>query len=142
MTAHCAAVYNIAMSQNQNRETRETQNPALLAVGTRADVLVWRQQSGCFRSMDNPNRIVRVGQPGMSDSGMIVAVTITPDMVGKTIGVAVQPEFKCLKKGGQSDRQVEWQDAVEKRGGIYELVRSADQMVSLVERVKSGALFR
>lgn len=139
MTALLPIIYNVGMAQQ--RETRETQNPALLAVGARPDVLVWRQQSGLFRAFDNPDRIVRIGQPGMADSAMIVAVTITPDMVGKTIGVAVQPEFKTLK-GGQRENQQRWQIAVEKRGGIYELVRSADQMVDLVERVQAGELFK
>lgn len=122
----------------QNRETRETQNPALLAVGTRPDVLIWRQQSGLFRSYDNPDRIVRVGQTGMSDAGAIVAVTITPAMVGKTVGVAVQPEFKT-RTGRQRQAQENWQAAVEQRGGVYELVRTPDQMLDLVERVQRGS---
>ena len=73
----------------------------------------------------------------MSDAGMIVAVTITPDMVGKTIGVAVQPEFKT-SRGKQRERQEDWQRAVEQRGGIYRLVRSAAEMLRLVEDVKRG----
>lgn len=121
----------------QTPEKRQAQNPALLAVGMRPDVLVWRQQSGVFRAYDDPSRIVRVGVPGMSDAGAIVAVTITPDMVGKTIGVAVQPEFKTAK-GTQRDKQQLWQAAVEKRGGVYALVRSAEQMTELVARVQRG----
>ena len=121
----------------QNRETREAQNPALLEVGARSDVLVWRQQVGVFRSYDDPSRVVRVGLPGMSDAGMIVAVTITPDMVGKTIGVAVQPEFKT-SKGKQREKQERWQKAVEQRGGIYRLIHSAAEMLRLVEDVKHG----
>lgn len=125
----------------QNRETREVQGPALLAVGLRRDTLIWRQQAGLFRAYDNPKRVVTIGQPGMADTGAIVAVTITPDMVGKTIGVAVQPEFKTMK-GAQRKNQESWQAAVEARGGIYELVRSADDMVDLVERVASGDYWR
>lgn len=121
----------------QNPETRQAQNPALLAVGARPDVLIWRQQSGVFRSYDDPNRIVRVGVPGMSDAGAIVAVTITPDMVGKTVGVAVQPEFKTAR-GTQRDKQANWQAAVEQRGGVYALVRSDAEMIQLVERVQRG----
>jgi hypothetical protein len=118
----------------RNRETRTVQLPAMLAVGQRPDVLIWRQQSGLFYTeQGNP---VRVGLPGMSDAGMIVAVTITPDMVGKTIGVAVQPEFKA--KSQQTEAQAGWQKAVEQRGGIYRLVRSADEAVALVEDVQRG----
>ena len=121
----------------KNAETRLTQNPALLAVGARPDVLVWRQQSGLMRAYDNPDRIIRVGLPGMSDAGMIVAVTITPDMVGKTVGVACQPEFKTAK-GAQAVKQKNWQQAVEQRGGVYQLVRSAADMLALVDRVQHG----
>lgn len=108
----------------------------MLAVGQRQDVLVWRQQSGLFRQFEAPHTPVRVGQPGMSDAGMIVAVTITPDMVGKTIGVAVQPEFKA--RGKQSTAQSNWQRAVAKRGGIYRLVRSEADMLALVDDVQAG----
>lgn len=121
----------------QQREARETQNPALLAVGSRPDVLIWRQQSGVFRAYDDPTRIVRVGQPGMSDAGAIVRVTITQDMVGKTVGIAVQPEFKT-RTGRQREAQANWQAAVEQRGGVYELIRSPDEMVALVARVQRG----
>lgn len=121
----------------QQRETRETQNPALLAVGARPDVLIWRQQVGLFRAFHNPERVVHVGQPGMSDAGAIVRVTITPDMVGRTVGIAVQPEFKTAM-GRQREAQERWQAAVEQRGGVYQLVRSPAEMVDLVERVRRG----
>lgn len=121
----------------QNRETRETQNPAMLAVGCRKDVLVWRQQSGVFRSYDDPNRVVRVGQSGMSDAMMVVEVEITPDMVGRKIGVAVAPEFKT-KTGKQSEAQRNWAAAFTARSGVYQLVRTPAEMIDLVERVKRG----
>ncbi len=117
----------------QNRETKEVQNPCILEAGTQDDVLIWRQQSGLFYTkMGTP---IRIGQSGMADTGMIVKVTITPEMVGKTIGVAVQPEFKVGKKG-QSPEQEDWQTAVEKVGGVYELVRSVDEFNRLLERVR------
>lgn len=121
----------------QQRETREVQNPALLAVGARPDVLIWRQHVGLFRTFHNPDRLVHVGQPGMSDAAAIVKVTITPDMVGKTVGIAVQPEFKT-RTGRQREDQQNWQAAVEARGGIYELVRTPEQMIDLVARVQRG----
>ena len=121
----------------KNRETRTVQNPAVLAVGARRDVLVWRQQAGLYRAYDNPDRIVRVGLAGMSDAGMIVAMKITPDLVGKTVGVAVQPEFKT-SQGKQRAEQLCWQRAVEQRGGVYAIVRSADEMLELVDRVQRG----
>ena len=121
----------------KNRETRTVQNPALLAVGARADVMVWRQQSGLFRQFEAPHSPVRVGVAGMADSMAVVSVVVTPDMVGKTIGVAVAPEFKT-GKGKQSPAQAAWQAAFEKRGGVYRLVRSDAEMVALVDDVQHG----
>lgn len=121
----------------KNRETRTVQNPALLEVGARPDVLIWRQHSGMFRQFEPPHEPVRVGVPGIADSIAVVAVKITPDMVGKTIGVAVAPEFKTTK-GKQSERQRDWQAAFEKRGGVYRLVRSAAEMLALIDDVQAG----
>lgn len=120
-----------------NQET-VIQNEAMLEVGCDSDVLVWRQQVGNFRAMDNPNRIVKIGVPGMSDAMMIVRVKITPEMVGKEIGVAVAPEFKVPRSGRQSDKQKLWQASFERRGGIYRLIRSAAEMLALVRDVKEG----
>lgn len=109
----------------------------MLAVGARHDVLVWRQQSGVFRSYDDPQRVVRIGSRGMADSVAVVAVKITPDMVGQTIGVAVAAEFKT-KTGKQQENQRDWQAAFTKRGGVYRLVRSAAEMVGLIDDVQAG----
>lgn len=119
----------------KNRETRTVQLPAMLAVGARPDVLAWRQQSGMFFTHNGDP--VRVGVPGLADAGLIVAVTVTPAMVGRTVGVALQAEFKAAQ-GRQSDAQLAWQRAVQQRGGIYALVRSADDMTKLVARVQRG----
>ena len=68
-------------------------------------------------------------------------VTITPDMLGKRIGVAVGVEFKT-ETGRQSDAQKRWQAAFESRGGVYRLVRSAADIVQLVENVKKGEAWK
>ena len=122
-----------------NPETK-IQNACLLATGKHPDVLAWRQQSGVFRSMDG-DRVVRVGDPGMADLGMIVPVKITADMIGKTIGVAVQPEIKT-RKGRQAEDQHTWQAAVARSGGVYRLLRSADDMQRLIADVSSGKVWR
>ena len=121
----------------RNRETRTVAHPALLAVGARPDVLVWKQPVGLFRALNDPERKVFVGVPGQSDAMDVVAVTITEEMVGKTIGVAVAPEFKTAT-GTQRESQENWQRAFEARGGIYRLVRSADDMQQLVHDVQAG----
>lgn len=121
----------------QNRETKTVAHPALLAVGTKQDVLVWKQPVGLFRALNDPERKVFVGTPGQSDAMAVVQVTITADMVGKTVGVAVAPEFKT-SKGAQSERQENWQTAFTRRGGIYRLVRSEADMLQLVDDVQAG----
>jgi hypothetical protein len=120
----------------KNKETA-IQNAALLEVGRRNDVLAMRLQSGVFRAMDNPKQLVRIGVPGLADTMMVVAVNIHPGMVGKTIGVAVAAEIKTAQ-GRQSDAQRNWQRAFEARGGVYQLVRSPEQMADLVARVQRG----
>lgn len=120
----------------QNGETK-IQNTALLAVGQRPDVLAMRLHSGVFRAYDDPDKIVRVGQPGLPDTMMLVAVEIRPEMVGRTIAVAVAAEIKTAK-GRQSEPQKRWQQAFERRGGVYRLVRSAAEMVGLVDMVQRG----
>jgi hypothetical protein len=117
-----------------NPETRLVQLPAMLAVGNRPDVLVWRQQSGLFYTEQGIP--VRVGLPGMADAGMAVAVTITPEWVGRTVALAVQAEFK--HRGQQSQAQRNWQRAFEARGGAYRIVRSPDEMQQLVADVQAG----
>lgn len=122
-------------------ERNSVQNPSLLLAGQRPDTLIWRQQSGVFRSYDTPDRIVRVGTPGMADAGAIVAVTITPDMVGQTIGVAVQVEFKT-STGRQSADQKLWQLATEKRSGVYSIVKSTNDMEQLLNDISTGNHWR
>lgn len=120
----------------KNRETA-VQNSALLAVGKRQDVLAMRMHSGVFRSMDDPRQLVRVGVPGIADTFVVVAVTIAPEMIGKTVGIAAAAEIKT-EDGRQSTAQRRWQQAFEMRGGIYRLVRSEKDMIGLVEDVKLG----
>lgn len=122
-----------------NKET-SIQNQCFLRVGCRPDVLTWRQQVGKYRHLHQPDKIVSIGTPGMSDSMMVVAVTIDESMIGKTVGVAVAPEFKT-GSGRQSAAQQNWQRAFEARGGVYRLVRSPEEMEQLVDDVKSGRAF-
>lgn len=117
------------------------QAAAFLETGRHPDVLAFRQQSGVFRAMNDNNRVVRVGQPGMADAGMIVPVVIEPWMVGMTVGAAVQAEFKT-RRGRQAEDQHSWQDAVRRAGGVYRLVRSAEDMQRLISEVRSGEAWR
>ena len=114
---------------------KKLQTDVLVALGSRQDVMIWRQQSGVFRSMNDPARRVRVGTAGMSDALAVVEVEITPEMVGKRVGVAVGLEFKS-GSGKQSKAQAAWQRALEKSGGKYALIRSVDDAEKVVEKIK------
>ena len=116
------------------------QRAAFLAVGTRPDVAAFRLQSGLFRTLYSDQK-VRVGQPGMADGLMVVAVTVTPEMVGRVLGVAAFPEFKT-QTGRQAEAQHNFQRAVQSRGAPYRLIRSAEDMLAFVADVQRGELFR
>lgn len=122
----------------QNPETK-IQNRCLLTVGKQPDVMAWRQQVGKYRAMHS-DAIVSIGDPGMADVGMVVAVEITPDMIGKRIGAYVGVEFKTAA-GRQQPAQRDWQRVLESRGAVYAIVRSEDEMQALLENVRSGKLF-
>lgn len=110
-----------------NAET-SVKNEILLALGQRADVYVQNTPVGTFRAMDNPQRLVKIGAPGQSDIFAVVAVTITPEMVGRTVGLAAFLEAKTAK-GSQRDTQERFQAAVERRGAFYALVRNPAEAV-------------
>jgi hypothetical protein len=61
-------------------------------------------------------------------------------MVGMTIGAAVQPEFKT-RTGKQAADQHSWQAAVARASGVYRLVRSAADMETLINDVRTGKAF-
>lgn len=116
-------------------------NGILLELGCLPDVYIQNQPTGTFRAWDDPRRPVKVGNPGQSDLLAVVAVTITPDMVGQTVGLAWFPEVKT-PSGKQRDTQRAFQAAVERRGARYDLVRSPGEAVAIIEAIKRGELRR
>lgn len=111
---------------SRNPETNIANEILLELGGVNGGCLAWKQVTGNFRAMDNPERIVSVGTPGLSDIMTVVPVTVTSDMVGKTLGLAVAIEVKTLT-GKQRKAQQLWQLAMERRSGIYLIARSAQQ---------------
>lgn len=72
----------------------------------------------------------------MADSAMIVPVKVTPDMVGQTIGLSVQLEFKA-GNSKQTENQKLWQSATENAGGIYAIARSVEEFHLLMGRLQN-----
>lgn len=71
--------------------------------------------------------------PGFSDLFGLVAVTITPDMVGQTVGVFFAPEVKTAT-GRLSDKQANFLNAVNDNGGRAGVVRSVEDARELMRR--------
>lgn len=117
----------------RNAET-DIAHSILLAIGQRPDVLAMKRTVGKFRALDNPARIVTVGTPGEPDIGAVVAVRITPEMVGRTVGIAVGIEVKTAI-GRQREGQKLFEHAWTKRGGIYVLARSVEDAVCAIDRL-------
>lgn len=94
-----------------------------LAVGQRSDVRLFRNNTG---TLPDP----RTGRPiqfglarGSADLIGIKQVTITPDMVGQTIGVFTSIEVKT-PTGRVTPQQRNWLTMVRKLGGIAGVARS------------------
>ena len=87
-----------------------------LALGQRQDIMMFRINVGKFRPLDGGPRVIQSAPEG------------TPDLLGViTPGRAFAIEVKA-QRGKQRDVQVAWQVAWEKRGGIYILARSLDDV--------------
>ncbi len=94
-----------------------------LAVGQRSDVRLFRNNTG---TLPDP----RTGRPiqfglakGSADLIGIKQITITPDMVGQTIGVFTSIEVKT-PTGRVTPQQRNWLAMVRKLGGIAGIARS------------------
>jgi hypothetical protein len=102
---------------------RDIQNEILIAVGSRKDVRLWRQNAGMARSLETDN-VIRMGVAGCADLTGIVTIS--------GLGVRLEIEVKT-QKGRQSDQQIRFEKMVKDRGGIYILARSVDDAVSGLE---------
>jgi hypothetical protein len=87
-----------------------------LALGQRHDIMMLRINVGKFRPLDGGARVIQSAPEG------------TPDLLGViSPGRAFAIEVKTAK-GKQRPAQIAWQNAWEKRGGIYIVARSVDDV--------------
>jgi len=77
---------------------------------------------------------VKLGPAGIADIMGVIAVTITPDMVGQTIGVATALEGKTLT-GKQREDQQAFERTMKTYGGEYYIFRSPDEALAIVQRI-------
>lgn len=87
-----------------------------LALGMRDDVFLFRINVGKFRPLEGGQRVIQSAPEG------------TPDLLGVlNPGKAFAIEVKT-ERGRQRPAQISWQQAWEKRGGIYILARSVEDV--------------
>lgn len=90
----------------------------LIAVSALPGCMVWRNNTGVGQA---GNRVVRFSVPG------------APDILGAFRGRALGIECKRPGGGRQSPEQLRFQRAFEAAGGLYLLVRSADEALQALE---------
>lgn len=100
----------------------KVQNDIRLALGA-GPARLWRNNTGALK--DATGRLVRYGLcPGSSDLIGLRQVTITPDMVGQTMGVFVAIEVK--DQGRLTEQQRAFLAMVQQAGGLAGVARSVD----------------
>jgi hypothetical protein len=113
-----------------NAETT-LQQQIRLAVGTRSDLKLFRNQVG---SLPDPRtgRLVTFGLArGSADLIGWRTVTVTPEMVGQRIAVFTSLEIKT-PSGRLSAAQTHWLHAVRTAGGIAGMARSVGDALRIV----------
>lgn len=105
----------------------------LTALGGRVDYMVWNHPTGTGRALSPPYPVIKYGLPGSPDIIGVHTVTVTDDMVGQRIGVAVGIETKHPKTGSQREQQKRFQAAWEARGGVYILTRTAEGITDIID---------
>ena len=79
-------------------------------------------------------RVIRygVGNPGGSDLIGIHTVTVTPEMVGRRLGLFVAMEIKRPRKSKTSEDQLKFLAQIEAMGGIAGRARSIPEAQALL----------
>jgi hypothetical protein len=78
-----------------------------------------------------PRRVAYGLCPGSSDLIGFTAVTITPEMVGRTVAVMTAVEVKTAR-GTPTAEQLNFIDAVRRAGGIAGVARSPEEALALI----------
>jgi hypothetical protein len=103
-------------------------NRILLAVGSRLDCWVWRNNVGAFEDPKHPGRWIRFGVPGSADIlGMLIPS-------GRMLGIEVK-----TPTGQLDEKQLRWRTKFIRSGGLYILARSEEQCVRELNAGVEGA---
>jgi hypothetical protein len=112
---------------------RSLQQKILLAVGSRPDCRLFRQQAGHVPVLDSRD-VKRAKQLGLRVRYMQLAPVGAADLTGITDdGRRIELEVKT-PKGALSQDQRRWGEMIQKFGGVYGVVRSVDEANEVVDR--------
>lgn len=95
--------------------------------------LVLRNNTGFFYTLDKKRKVFAGLGKGTSDLVGITPTFITPDMVGKTVGVFTAWETKT-KTGRATEGQKNFISAVLDKGGYAGIARSAQEALDITRR--------
>ena len=114
------------------------------ALGSRPDVRLFRQNVGQgwtgsdVGRFDNGAIVIHDARPlrcglckGSSDLIGLQSVTVTPEMVGRTLAVFVAVEVKAAR-GRATQQQRRFLDMVERMGGLSGVARSVDEAEAIL----------
>ena len=90
----------------------------------------FRYQVGTF--LTSEGAMVKIGVKGVSDLIGITPYTITPEDVGRTVGIFTALEVKKPRGGRVSEEQKSFLRTVNRLGGIGAVVKSAAEAESVV----------
>lgn len=108
-------------------------NEIMLAT-SKLGVVLFKNVRGLFNSLDGLRK-VKAGllAEGSGDLIGYTPVKITPEMVGQTIAVFTSIETKTLT-GQAFQKQKDWRDRVNQRGGKAGIARSVDDAIKIIEK--------
>jgi len=93
---------------------------------------LWRNNTGAIK--DAEGRLVRFGLcKGSSDIIGITPITITPDMIGKRMGIFTAIEVKT-PKGKPTDEQINFIQRVRDLGGFAGVARSVEEALEITKQ--------
>lgn len=110
------------MSQNRYAEHQKLVDEVLLAIGSTNKCRVYRNATGCARSMDGA-RIISFGLKGSPD---IVGILSN----GKWLGLEIK-----TGSGKQNKDQLNFEAMIRRFNGHYLVVRNAQEAVAFVSQV-------
>lgn len=96
------------------------------------NMVLWRNNRGMIKDKYNKIHKFGVGPNGASDLIGFYELTITEDMIGKTLPIFTAIEVKTLK-GRPSKEQLKFIDILQKRNSIADIARCADDIKRIIK---------